>query len=117
MVLAGLMGEVSVSEAGQAPAVSAAAGAAPAAAADNTAGLHERNPRYQLMVGAVECSCRLMVLKDAPSASIRINRARNTYPVGRERDGAMPLNSPRCSSFSTTSLVGMKTLMLAQLVA
>lgn len=50
IVLAGLMGSASLSVAGQAPAVSAAAGAAPAAV-DNTAGLHERNPRYQLRKG------------------------------------------------------------------
>ena len=51
MVLAGLLGTVTISVAGQAPAVSTAAGAAPAAVADNTAGLHERNPRYQLRKG------------------------------------------------------------------
>ena len=68
------------------------------------------------MVGAVVRSCCLMVLKDAPSASIRINRARNTYPAGRERDCAMLLSSARCSSLSNTSLVGMAILMPAQLV-
>jgi hypothetical protein len=40
-------------------------------------------------VGAVVWSWRLIALNDAPSASIRINLARNTYPAGRERDWAM----------------------------
>jgi hypothetical protein len=34
---------------------------------------------------------RVKALKDAPSASIRISLARNTYPAGRERDWAMLL--------------------------
>jgi polysaccharide export outer membrane protein len=51
-----LMGAVSVSATGQSPAVSAAAGAAPASppaasSTDNPAGLHERNPRYQIRKG------------------------------------------------------------------
>src|SRR3981081_2770321 len=70
----------------------------------------------RLMVGAVVRSCRLMVLNDAPSASIRISQARNTYPAGRERDWAMLLSSTRCSSLSKTSLVGMNVLMPTQLV-
>jgi hypothetical protein len=32
----------------------------------------------RMMVGAVVCSCRLIVLNDAPSASIRISLARKT---------------------------------------
>ena len=51
IVLAGLMGAVSLSVIAQAPAVSAVAGAASAGPADNPAGLHERNPRYQLRKG------------------------------------------------------------------
>jgi hypothetical protein len=49
----------------------------------------------------------LMVLKDAPSASIKTNRARKTYPAGRDRDWAMLLNSLCWSSLNTTSLLGM----------
>lgn len=45
------MGAVSLSVIAQAPAVSAVAGAASAGPADNPAGLHERNPRYQLRKG------------------------------------------------------------------
>src|SRR5438552_12311337 len=48
------------------------------------------------MVGAVVCSWRLIALKDEPSASIRINLARNTYPAGRARDWAMLLRSDCC---------------------
>lgn len=51
IVLAGLLGAVSISVIAQAPAVSAVAGAASAGSADNPAGLHERNPRYQLRKG------------------------------------------------------------------
>jgi polysaccharide biosynthesis/export protein len=51
IILAGLMGAVSMSVTAQAPAVSAAAGAAFAGSADNPAGLHERNPRYQVRKG------------------------------------------------------------------
>ena len=51
IVLAGLMGVVSMSVIAQAPALAAASGAASAGAADNPAGLHERNPRYQLRKG------------------------------------------------------------------
>lgn len=51
IVFAGLMGAVSVSLIAQAPAVSAVAGAASATSADNPAGLHDRNPRYQLRKG------------------------------------------------------------------
>ncbi len=37
----------------------------------------------------------LMLLWEEPSASIRISRARNTYPAGRERDWAIWLSSRR----------------------
>jgi hypothetical protein len=38
------------------------------------------------MVGAVVPNRCLIVLNDAPSASIKISLARNTYPAGRDRD-------------------------------
>jgi len=41
---------------------------------------------YRTMVGAVVPSLCLIVRKEAPSASIRISLARNTYPAGSERD-------------------------------
>jgi hypothetical protein len=42
--------------------------------------------RFQRMiVGAVVCNRCSMALKDGPSASSRINLARNTYPAGKER--------------------------------
>jgi hypothetical protein len=39
----------------------------------------------RLIVGAVVPSRTLMVLYEAPSASIRISLARKTYPAGKER--------------------------------
>ena len=45
-----------------------------------------------MMVGALVCNRRLMVLKDAPLASRRISLARKTYPAGKERDWAMLLS-------------------------
>ena len=54
-----------------------------------------------------------MALKDAPSASIRISLARNTYPAGRERDWAMLLRSECCCWVSKISLpLAMTALML-----
>ena len=50
-----------------------------------------------------------IVLYGTPSASIRISRARNTYPAGSERDWAMLLNSILCPSFNTTSFGCMTT--------
>ena len=41
---------------------------------------------HRMMVGAVVASLCLIALNDAPSASIRISLARNTYPAGRDRD-------------------------------
>jgi len=61
------------------------------------------------MVGAVVCNCCLIVLKDMPSDNNRISRPRNTYPSSSDRDWAMLLDSARCSSLNTTSLVGMTT--------
>lgn len=48
------------------------------------------------MVGAVVWSCRLIALKDEPSASMRINLARNTYLAGSARDWAMLVRSDCC---------------------
>ena len=56
------------------------------------------------MVGAVVWSCRLIALKDVPSASNRISLARNTYPAGSERDWAMLLRSKCGCRVSRTSL-------------
>src|SRR6266568_1294352 len=56
------------------------------------------------MVGAVVWSCCLIALKDEPSASMRINLARNTYPAGRARDCAMLLRSECCCLVSKISL-------------
>ena len=56
------------------------------------------------IVGAVVWSCRLIALKDAPSFSIRISLARNTYPAGKDRDWAMLLRSKCCCGVSRTSL-------------
>ena len=64
------------------------------------------------MVGAVVLSCSLIALKDAPSASIRINLARNTYPAGRERDWAMLLRSERCCWVSKISLPVARTALM-----
>ena len=59
-------------------------------------------------------SCRLIALKDAPWASIRINLARNTYPAGRARDWAMLLRSKCCCCVSKISLpVAMTAWMLS----
>jgi len=41
---------------------------------------------HRTMVGAVVPSLCLIVRKEAPSASIKISLARNTYPAGSERD-------------------------------
>ena len=41
---------------------------------------------HRTMVGAVVPSLCLIVRKEAPSASIRISLAQNTYPAGSERD-------------------------------
>ncbi len=56
---------------------------------------------HRMMVGAVVPSLCLIALNDAPSASIRISLARNTYPAGRDRDWAMRLSSSCCSSLRT----------------
>jgi len=40
----------------------------------------------RMIVGALVCSRRLMVLKELPSASIKTSLARKTQPAGRERD-------------------------------
>jgi len=65
------------------------------------------------MVGAVVWSCRLIALKEEPSASMRINLARNTYPAGRARDWAMLLRSECCCLVSKISLsIAMTALML-----
>src|ERR1039458_4721692 len=76
---------------------------------------HCRKRCFQrMMVGAVVCNCRLIALKDEPSASRRINLARNTYPAGRARDWAMLLRSDCCCLVSKTSLpVAMTTWMLS----
>ena len=64
------------------------------------------------MVGAVVWSCRLIALKEEPSATMRINLARNTYPAGSERDWAMLLRSDCCCLVSKISLpVAMTALM------
>jgi hypothetical protein len=54
--------------------------------------------------GSRGLSCRLIALKDAPSANIRIDLARNTYPAGRARDWAMLRRSECCCWVSKISL-------------
>ncbi len=56
----------------------------------------------RLMVGAVVLRRSLMELYETPSASIRINLARNTYPAGKDRDWEMRLSSKCWPSESTT---------------
>ena len=52
--------------------------------------------------------------EEAPSASIKMSRARNTYPAGRERNCEMAVRSPRWDSVSINS-VGTATLLLTHL--
>ena len=56
----------------------------------------------RLMVGVVVLTFCLIVLNLAPSASIRMSRARKTYPAGRERDWAVRLSSKYWVWLSTT---------------
>jgi hypothetical protein len=54
------------------------------------------------MVSDVFLSRCLMLLNDAPLASIRINLTRNTYPAGKERAWVMRLSSSCWLLLSTT---------------
>jgi hypothetical protein len=70
----------------------------------------------RIMVGAVVLNRCLIVLNDAPSASIKISLARKTYPAGKDRDWAMRLSSSCCSSLRTTESIDIPCEMATTLV-